>query len=65
LWLENPPLKFEELKEGMPIWDDKQNKWYLLREVNIKKNRTVFVNFYGDTFNIKFEKNRFYRREVK
>ena len=71
----NPPLKFEELKEGMWIWDNK-NKYYFKCNPRISTDMTECVwyesfwyntgegydEFYEDY--IKFEENRFYRKEV-
>lgn len=72
---DNPSLKFEELKEGMWIWDDK-NKAYALVDkwaetgsclvdiytIKISKNPS---NEIVDTiYKNKFENERFYCREV-
>lgn len=72
---DNPPLKFEELKEGMWVWDDK-NKAYALVDkwaetgsclvdiytMKISKNPS---NEIVDTiYKNKFENERFYCREV-
>jgi|GEM_PF-3184714 len=59
----NPPLKFEELKEGMWIWDNKWKEFRCIRHVSIKYRRLGFALYHTDWIN--FEKNRFYRREVK
>lgn len=70
---DNPPLKFEELKEGMWIWDNKHkvyNQIYRLygNFMSTKHNAVQFKHLnettqWGDT--IEFEKNRFYRKEVQ
>lgn len=73
---DNPPLKFEELKEGMWIWDDK-NKYYFECNPRISTDMTECVwyesfwyktgegydEFYEDY--VEFEENRFYRKEVQ
>lgn len=72
----NPPLKFEELKEGMWIWDNKY-KYYFECNPRISTDMTECVwyesfwyntgegydEFYEDY--IEFEENRFYRKQVK
>ena len=72
----NPPLKFEELKEGMWVWDNKY-KYYFECNPRISTDMTECVwyesfwyntgegydEFYEDY--IEFEENRFYRKEVQ
>jgi hypothetical protein len=72
----NPPLKFEELKEGMWVWDNKY-KYYFECNPRISTDMTECVwyesfwyntgegydEFYEDY--IEFEENRFYRKQVK
>lgn len=72
---DNPPLKFEELKEGMWVWDNKY-KYYFECNPRISTDMTECVwyesfwyntgegydEFYEDY--IEFEENRFYRKEV-
>ena len=69
----NPPLKFEDLHEGMWIWDDKNKIYNLIYEkrINCAKEKEIEFqwempdrecqNFMTDVY----EENRFYRREVK
>ncbi|RJV72761.1 hypothetical protein DW969_15905 [Eubacterium sp. AM47-9] len=65
--LDNPPLKFEELEEGMWVWD---NLWYEKNYVLIKKiffegtNRCVAMLQDEEGMARLFEENRFYRMEV-
>lgn len=71
-YFSNPPLKFEELKEGMWVWDNKHkvyNQIYRLygNFMSTKHNAVQFKHLnettqWGDT--IEFEKTRFYRKEV-
>ena len=70
---DNPPLKFEELKEEMWVWDNKYkvyNQIYSLygNFMSTKHNAVQFKHLnettqWGDI--IEFEENRFYRKEVK
>ena len=61
---DNPPLKFEELHEGMVIWDSVLKEYILLgkpfngRWVHYIFGATVMYTFH-------FEENRFYRYQVK
>lgn len=65
---DNPPLKFEELKEGMWVWDNEQEKY-----LKIVETVDYDEDFDEPTFLIVFEPNeydcwvedRFYRKEVK
>ncbi len=71
--VDNPPLKFENLKEGMWIWDDKNKIYNLIYEkrINCAKEKEIEFqwempdrecqNFMTDVY----EENRFYRREVQ
>lgn len=66
---ENPPLKFEDLKEGMWIWDnrfkeymyiEKWDDWhegYLIKLINDVHGQLMYED--------RFEEDRFYRYEVK
>lgn len=58
----NPPLEFEELKEGMPIWDNKSKEWCLL----VMKDKSEILQICGvdwETY-VRYEPYRFYRKEV-
>lgn len=73
---DNPPLKFEELKPNMWVFDNKYGIYIKIRSVK-KKNSFIgyyqnfecnpetdesYENLQGIFF---FEENRFYRREVE
>lgn len=69
---DNPPLKFEELKEGSWVWDNKM-KEYIKCAPGINSLNELCALYWYTSFNldgeleedyIKFEENRFYRREV-
>lgn len=60
----NPqPYKFEDLKVGMWVWDDKLNACFLIKELKPQSywNVIIYANYLTDTFEeMHFEKNRFY-----
>lgn len=62
---DNTPLKFEEIKEGMWIWDNWVKRWinvhYTQEEV---KKRYLFCTSENDDL-MEFDKNRFYRKRVE
>lgn len=64
----NPPLKFEELKEGMFVWDNKR-KAKLLIGYCYSKDDMAYYNFSNPEdykyIHLDFEENRFYRKEVQ
>lgn len=66
----NPPLKFEELKEGMWIWDNNWNQYFEICEI-YPKTKEFDVLIHQNRINklryepMKFEENRFYRKQVK
>ena len=62
LWLENPPLKFEELKPKMWVWDNERKRYDQILEINIEPNRFYFRYIDGCFY---FEENRFYRKQVE
>lgn len=68
---DNPPLKFEELKEGMWVWDN-QLKWFFKVVIcNVKvdgyESLKMFKvkNYEGGLMLMLYEPNRFYRKEVQ
>lgn len=63
---DNPPLKFEELEEGMWVWDNAIKSWFQIRCIDDKLTFTVqlyLIN--GFVINVKFKENRFYRKQVE
>lgn len=63
----NPPLKFEELKGGMWIWDKEEEEWLWLcakRKENDIEYLRVHSIYECDSV-CKFEPNRFFRKEVQ
>ena len=73
---DNPPLKFEELKKGMWVWDDVE-KCYFKCNPTISTDMAQCVTYNAFWYNCgededeffeeydEFEENRFYRKEVK
>lgn len=59
---DNPPLKFEELKEGDWVWDNKIKQYYKISCV-YKDNGILVTDGFMNKF-ILFEENRFYRKQV-
>ena len=68
LWLENPPLKFEELKEGMWVWDNKYKDYVKFERHDIDdgvgKVLILSKGFDDECVSI-FRENRFYRKQVE
>lgn len=67
----NPPLKFEELEEGMWIWDS-QLKWFFRISIcNVKIENFEYIKLFkvekyeGGSMLMFYEPNRFYRKEVQ
>lgn len=61
---DNPPLKFEELKEGMWVWDNKMVLYIRIAKII---GKTIYAEdfLYGFDCYGRYEKNRFYRKEVQ
>ena len=64
---DNPPLKFEELKEGMFVWDNKHNTYIKIDRIWESYNKTIYFYAIGWECceNTEYEPNRFYRKEVR
>lgn len=67
----NPPLKFEELKVGMWVWDNGYDMWNRILEIRINCAGELEIEFYynleddEEIYNDIFEENRFYRKQVE
>ena len=63
----NPPLKFEELKEGMFVWDNKHHTYIKIDRIWESYNKTIYFYAIGWECceNTEYEPNRFYRKEVR
>lgn len=64
---DNPPLEFEELKEGMFVWDNKHHTYILIDRIEETYKKTIYFYAIGWECceNMEFEPNRFYRKEVQ
>lgn len=68
--VDNPPLKFEDLHEGMWIWDDKTKSYiYIFKPLEWEPVRGIryashIITNSVEGYYMDFEENRFYRREV-
>ena len=64
----NPALRFEELKQGMWIWDRRYSEWLGVRNIFINKNKRRWIESFcvgeKETVARLYEPNRFYRKEV-
>ena len=60
---DNKPLKFEDMKDGMWVWDDRLKACFLIKAIkpNTHWNIVIYTNYLTDTFEkIEFEEGRFY-----
>ena len=64
---DNPPLKFEELKEGMFVWDNKHHAYIKIDRIWESYNKAIYFYAIGWECceNTEYEPNRFYRKEVR
>ena len=60
----NPPLKFEELKARMWLWDNLDEEY--IRVLSVDEN-SHYINYWrsGVYRGSKYLENRFYRKEIK
>ena len=62
--LKNPqPYKFEELKAGMWVWEDRLKACFLIKAIRPKTNWNIviYANYLTDTFEeLEFKENRFF-----
>lgn len=62
---ENPPLKFEELKIAEPIWENEKLGWIFIKYIIKPSRELCCVDVDGKIWTLKYEPNRFYRKQVK
>ena len=65
---DNPPLKFEELKENMLVWDNKRKVKLLIAYCYSEYDMGYYNLSNPEDYkyiHIEFEENRFYRKEVQ
>ena len=63
----NPPLKWEELKEGIFVWDNKHHTYIKIDRIWESYNKAIYFYAIGWECceNTEYEPNRFYRKEVQ
>ena len=66
-YFDNPPLKFEELKEGMLVFDIKRKSWIEIDKTweGIKQFVVCWIIGWDLQQTFEYEPNRFYRKEVQ
>ena len=65
---DNPPLKFEELKEGMWVWDNKYKDYVKFKRYDIDDvvgKLLILSKGYDDEFLRIFRENRYFRKQVE
>lgn len=62
---DNPPLKFEDLKDNMVIWDNKEKMFIKLWHIKWCDKWQYDVFGIDITEELEFEENRFFLKEVK
>lgn len=64
---DNQPLEWEELKEGMFVWDNKHHTYIKIDRIWESYNKTIYFYAIGWECceNTEYEPNRFYRKEIK
>ena len=63
----NKPLKFEELKEGMWVWDNLNKEYIQIEWLDIEGESYKYLmahNVPSNEYQRLYSNNRFYRREV-
>lgn len=64
----NPPLNFEELKEGMWVWDNLKKEYIQIEWLNISGESSKYLIAHtvpSNEYQRLYSNNRFYRKEVK
>lgn len=61
---DNPPLKFEELEEGMWVWYKPLKQWKKIYRMNPDRVCFQWIEF-DDGYVVDFEENMFYRKQVE
>lgn len=64
---DNPPLKFEELRKNMWVWDDVKKNYDQMKRITIinsEKRPYKYIDFERNGV-IEFEEGRFYRKQVE
>ena len=63
----NPPLKFEELNKGYPIYDNDEIVcgWKFIYMIDKEYKQLLLIDEEGNVDWVNYEENRFYRKEVQ
>lgn len=63
---DNPPLKFEELNKGYPIYDNDEIVcgWKFIYMIDKEYKQLLLIDEEGNVYWVNYEENRFYRKEV-
>lgn len=67
---DNPPLKPEELRDNMWVWDNKSKTYHFVRGIHKTVDKVLFIRASRrsskiDPYYVDVEENRFYRKQVK
>lgn len=64
---DNPPLKFEELNKGYPIYDNDEIVcgWKFIYMIDKEYKQLLLIDEEGNVNWVNYEENRFYRKEVQ
>lgn len=64
---DNPPLKFDELNKGYPIYDNDEIVcgWKFIYMIDKEYKQLLLIDEEGNVDWVNYEENRFYRKEVK
>lgn len=67
---DNPPLKPEELKKGVWVWDNKSKTYHFVRGIHKTLDKILFIRASRssskiDPYYVDVEENRFYRKQVE
>lgn len=63
----NPPLKFDELNKGYPIYDNDEIVcgWKFIYMIDKEYKQLLLIDEEGNVYWVNYEENRFYRKEVQ
>lgn len=63
---DNPPLKWEELNKGYPIYDNDEIVcgWKFIYMIDKEYKQLLLIDEEGNVDWVNYEENRFYRKEV-
>lgn len=68
----NPPLtseylmRFDEIEDGMLVWDDKLKKYWFVIGVHKTIHKVTHLRVWeGRPYYLEFEENRFYKKELR